>query len=266
MIRSLGLRVGLLIALAVAAIGTLFALVGPYPQPLWYHAFADQRTLWGVPHALNVLSNFPFVLFGLWGIAYLASDRSERPGAFVERTERIPYWVFFVGLALTGLGSGYYHADPGNAKLAWDRAPLTIAFMGLFVGVLAERVHVACARCLLWPLVLAGVASVVYWDWTERAGAGDLRPYFAVQFFPLIALVLLLTFYPARYTRTGDLVASLTCYVFAKALESLDGQIYDRAGFVSGHTLKHLVAGGSAAFVLLMLAKRRPRPGTNGGA
>jgi hypothetical protein len=72
-------------------------------------------------------------------------------------------------------------------------------------------------------------------------------------------LPILLFLYPARYTRGGDLLASLLCYGIAKGLEFLDGQIYTGSGFVSGHTLKHLVAGFSAGFILLMLWHRQPR-------
>jgi hypothetical protein len=125
--------------------------------------------------------------------------------------------------------------------------------MGLFTAILAERIHPWCARWLLGPLVALGAASVFYWDWTD-----DLRPYFTVQFFPLIALALMLLLYPPRYTGSADLVASLGCYVLAKVLEFLDGQIYTASGFVSGHTLKHLIAGLAAWFILHMLQVRRP--------
>jgi hypothetical protein len=101
---------------------------------------------------------------------------------------------------------------------------------------------------------------VLYWHWTESMGAGDLRPYLIAQFLPLLALPCLLVGFPARYTGTGDLVACLACYVLAKLLESFDGQVYTQAGIVSGHTLKHLVAGLGAWFVLHMLQHRRPLP------
>ena len=41
----------------------LLGLFGPpVPDPAGYHAFADQRTLWGVPYAADVLSNAAFAL------------------------------------------------------------------------------------------------------------------------------------------------------------------------------------------------------------
>ena len=41
-------------------------LHGPIAQWASYHAFADQRELWGIPHAADVLSNLPFAIAGLW--------------------------------------------------------------------------------------------------------------------------------------------------------------------------------------------------------
>jgi hypothetical protein len=259
MIHSLRLRVALFVTVCTLSIGGYWLLAEPLPQALWYHQFVDDRPMLGMPNALNVLSNFPFVLVGVLGLAFMWSDRSRRPGIFLEPCERWPYWIYFVGLVLTGFGSSYYHANPTNATLVWDRIGLAITLMALFSGILAERLHPACARWLLVPLVLLGIGSIFYWDWTERHGVGDLRPWFAVQFFPMIALPILLFLYPARYTRGGDLLASLLCYGIAKALEMLDGQVYASAGFVSGHTLKHLVAGFSAGFILLMLWQRQPR-------
>lgn len=253
MVQSLPWRIALLVVVTTATIAGYWLWSGPTAQPLWYHNFADQRLLLGVLHFCNVTSNLPFVLVGLGGLAFMASAGARRPLTFVEPSERWPYWTYFIGLVLTGIGSAYYHANPNNATLVWDRLPLTIAFMGLFTAILAERVHPWCARRLLVPLVGFGAFSVFYWDWTD-----DLRPYFTVQFFPLIALALMLLFYPSRYTGSADLVASLACYALAKVLEILDGQIYTASGFVSGHTLKHLVAGLAAWFILHMLQVRRP--------
>jgi hypothetical protein len=258
MIQSLRLRVLLAASVSVLAIGAYWLAADPTPQPSAYHQFADQRRLLGVPHALNVLSNLPFVLAGLGGMLFMWSARSRRPGIFLEPMERAPYWIYFIGLVLTGVGSAYYHADPTNARLVWDRLPLTVTFMGLFTAILAERLHVVCARWLLAPLLLLGAASVLYWDHTERIGAGDLRFYLTVQFFPLILVPILLATCPPRYTGVGDLVASLLCYGLAKVLELADGQVYTGTAFVSGHTLKHLVAGIGAGLIIVMLMRRWP--------
>ena len=60
-----GLEMGLLVAcLALLALGVW----GPsIAQPSHYHAFADQRALFGVPNMMDVLSNLAFAGFGLLG-------------------------------------------------------------------------------------------------------------------------------------------------------------------------------------------------------
>lgn len=59
-----------LLVLSIVVI-TLAFLLPAIPQDPAYHAFADQRTLHGVPHFWNVASNLPFVLAGLLGLLLL---------------------------------------------------------------------------------------------------------------------------------------------------------------------------------------------------
>lgn len=225
-------------------------------QPLWYHDFADQRCLLCVPHALNVLSNAPFVLAGAWGVGYLLWAR-ELPG-FRNPAERWPYVAFFLLIALTGFGSAYYHSLPNNDRLMWDRLPLAMAFMALLAIIIAERIDRRAGMLLLVPLTLLGAGSVIYWHVTEGLDRGDLRPYLLVQFGSIAALPFILAMFPPRYTGSADLVAALGWYVGAKVLEVLDKPIYSLGHLVSGHTLKHLAAAVSGFLILHMIAHRRP--------
>src|SRR5262249_34597063 len=158
----------------------------PYPQPLEYHNFADQRCFCGIPHTLNVLSNVPFVVVGVWGVWYLV--RNDHLPGFRSGAERWPYVVFFLFIALTGIGSAYYHADPNNDRLVCDRLPLAVAFMTLFAIIIAERIDYRAGMLLWGPVAILGGGSVFYWHWTELQGSGDMRLYLFVQFFPLLAL------------------------------------------------------------------------------
>ena len=45
-------------------------------------------------------------------------------------------------------------------------------------------------------------------------------------------------------------------YVLAKAAEALDRPVFTFTGFVSGHTVKHLIAAVAVYWVLRMLQKR----------
>jgi hypothetical protein len=234
------------------------ALVPPVAQDPAYHYFADQRALLHVPNLLNVVSNLPFLLVGALGFVFLARDlRAGSTDAFITPGERRPYWPFFTGIALTGAGSAYYHWRPDNATLFWDRLPMTIAFMALLASVIGERISRHAGQRCLWPLLIAGAASTLYWHLGEQRGAGDLRPYALVQFGSMGLVPLILVLFPARYTGTTDLVVSLGWYGLAKVCEYFDHGLFRLTG-VSGHTWKHLASAASAYWILRMLERRHP--------
>jgi hypothetical protein len=141
---------------------TVFAvlLLPALPQPLSYHRFADNRTLFGIPNGLNVLSNLVFLWIGVSGLHSLRS--SAVTVLTINSHELTPYRGFFAGIALTAVGSSYYHLVPNNASLLWDRLPLIVAFMGLLVAMLAERVSAKLGAVLLWPLVGMSMVSVAW--------------------------------------------------------------------------------------------------------
>jgi hypothetical protein len=259
--RVFRLRLLLIAALGVVAV-VWFVTSDPLAQQQSYHNFADQRRLLGVRHFWNVVSNAPFLAVGALGLWFVLRPTAARPGGpFLTTAERWPYVVFFLGVALTAFGSSYYHLDPNNDRLLWDRLPMAVAFMALFSAVVAERVHLKAGLVLMPLLVAAGLASVLYWHWTEQQRRGDLRFYYLVQFYPLLILPALLLFFRARYTGTSWLVGALGWYVLAKVFEDpLDAPIFALGGIVSGHTLKHLAAALAAFWVLEMLRRRRPVP------
>jgi hypothetical protein len=233
----------------VALIATFF--VPPILQNPDYHNFVDQRMLLGIPNFWNVISNLPFVLLGLMGLAYLR--RGPMPGGLPEL--RIVYLTFFAGVLLVGFGSGYYHMAPDNQSLVWDRLPMTISFMTFFCSVVGENINIRAARLMLLPLLLFGMASVLYWYISELNGAGDLRPYFVVQFLPAILIPVILLLFRSRLDKSKYIWALVASYVIAKIVETLDVQIYSLTGFISGHTLKHLIAALGIYFFLLALKK-----------
>jgi len=251
--HALTWRVGVLIAAAVGA--TIVAFSGPrLPQPPDYFRFVDERPLAGVPNALNVLSNLAFLAVGLAGLAALLGSRARLRDA----RERAPWAAFFAGVVLTSAGSAWFHLAPSVASLVWDRLPMAIGFMGLLAALITERVDAAWGRKLLWPLVGVGVSSVLSWYLSELAGVGDLRPYLLVQFYPLVALPLLLLLFPARYTGSWFYLAALVAYLLAKVAEVRDGALYALGGVVSGHTVKHFLAAAGIGAIAWMLHRRRP--------
>lgn len=214
----------------------------PIPQDPAYHEFADKRTIGGIPNFWNVASNFPFLLVGVFGLMRFSGLRNS---PFLPA-----YLVVCFGVVFIGLGSAYYHYEPRTVTLTWDRLPMTIAFMALFSMVVTDRISEKLGRGLLWPLVLTGVASVLYWHWSELQGRGDLRPYAIVQFLPMLLIALILIWYREGVLSKGWLWSALATYALAKAAEHYDHAIYAQIGF-SGHGIKHLLASLAILWTIL---------------
>lgn len=239
MMAGAGRRNGAMLFLTGLGVVSLIGLafLPPIPQDPHYHAFADQRTLCGVPHFWNVVSNLPFVFIGAAGLV-----------RFRDATTA----VLFVGIFLTGLGSSYYHLAPDDGTLYWDRLPMTIGFMALLAGAIGERTSTRIGVIVLLPLLAAGLFSLLVWRWT-----GDLRLYAWVQFYPCVALPILYWLFPTS-TGTSWLIIAAGIYFLAKLLEHLDVQFYAATGLLSGHTFKHLAAAAACYAILRYFSDRRP--------
>ena len=238
-------------------ITALVALTGilsldPIAQDISYHLFVDTREIWSVPNFWNVVTNLPFVIVGLLGLYKLKS-----PGKLKLISEiNIAYILLFFGTFLVGFGSSYYHLAPDNQTLVWDRLPMTIAFMALFSIIISEFVSVRSGRALLMPLILAGILSVVYWHYSEIRGEGDLRFYVLVQFYPMLAIPIMMICFRSHCTHVYAYWWLLLAYIAAKLFEHFDGEVFDALGFISGHSLKHLAAA-LGMYVLLAFYQKR---------
>jgi hypothetical protein len=242
---------------ALIIITALIVLTGiayqkPIPQDISYHLFVDSREIWSIPNFWNVVSNVPFVVVGLLGLYKLSFPGKLKA---IDDTS-IAYVLLFFGTFLVGFGSGYYHLDPNNETLVWDRLPITLAFMSLFSIVISEFISVRSGKTLLLPLILAGILSVAYWYFSEIRGAGDLRLYALVQFYPMLAIPIILICYRSRCTHVYAYWLLLLAYIIAKLFEHFDAEIYNVSGFISGHSLKHLAAA-LGMYVLLVSYQKR---------
>lgn len=238
----------LFVTLALAA---LLALHGPILQPDDYHAFADARPLLGLPNAADVLSNLGFAIAGIWGLLATGASIKASPG-------RAGYTLFLVALVLTAAGSAYYHWQPDDARLVWDRIPIALACAGLLAAMHAETTRSAHGARHTALLAIAAVASVLWWH-----ASADLRPYLLLQILPLVLIPLWQWQGRApRRERLGFGLAILL-YVLAKAAELADHHVLDASALLSGHTLKHLLAT-TAAFAIVACLVRREQAGADG--
>lgn len=256
-----GVAPKVLVPLAIALAAVCWAFFAPpLTQSQAYHHFADGRSLLGIANAADTLSNVAFLVVGMMGLAFLWRERatgaSER---FASPREMRPYWVFFAGVALTCVGSAYYHLAPDDGRLVWDRLPMTIAFMSLLAAMVTERVSLRWGNALLAPLVLVGLASVAWWRWSALAGMENLRPYMAVQYGSIGVVLAIALLYRSRYTHGGMIFALAAAYLLAKLAEFYDRQIFALGHVMSGHTAKHLAAAAGIYLLFVALERRRPR-------
>ena len=249
----------LLIVAGVPAIAILITLFQPpLAQDEAYHEFADQRVLLGVPNFMDVATNLLMLAAGLLGLVFILGQRRSIPNSSFDHVgETIPYGLFFAAIILTAFGSAYYHLQPDNITLAWDRLPLSLVFVALLAATIAERIDRTAALVLLLPLAILAVNSVIYWSLTEGRGIGDLRPYLVVQFVPMLLIPVIIALFPPRYDRTRDLAVVVGIYLVAKICEWGDVPIYRLGQVVSGHSLKHCLAALAIFLVYRMLYRRR---------
>lgn len=234
--------------LAFLLLATLAAVVSldPIVQPAAYHDFADRRALLGIPNLLDVASNLAFLLVGALGFGLCIGPRRPAQAA--------SWGVLFSGVALTAIGSVYYHWSPNDATLVWDRLPMTLAFMALLVALVVEHIGEGLERYFLAPALALGMTSVLWWHWT-----GDLRLYLWVQYASVASLPFVLILFPARYTHRRYVLYGIGLYIVAKLAEIQDREIFTLTSHaISGHTMKHLLAAAAVSCLLLMLRRRAP--------
>ncbi len=236
------------VLLAGLAVLLVLALAGPsVHQPGSYHHFADQRAFWQLPTALDVLSNLPFALAGVIGWILLW----HMPSRALGLVERGMVALFFTGLLLTAFASAWYHLAPDDPGLAVDRCGMAVAFAGLLGLAAAGRISGRAGAWLGLAVLLLGPLAA-----RSALHTGNVLPWAVLQFGGM-AVVVVLALRPARAGALPlPLVAVLAAYTLAKLLELYDREVFElTAQWVSGHTLKHVIAAFAAAPVIYALWK-----------
>lgn len=238
------LRVSLIILVALMSLAFFFTRPLIIQDPS-YHNFTDTRSFLGIPNAMDVLSNIFFLIVGVLGLKEIAGQK-------LLETKRSWLW-FFISIILVAPGSAYYHWSPDNATLVWDRLPMSMGFMALYIILLSEHYSLKFERFL--PLALfIGLFSVLTWVVTS-----DLRFYFWIQFSSFVTIPIILLLFPSLYTKKSYYFIALVIYGAAKWAEVKDREIFlgTNEAF-SGHSLKHVLAALGLA-VLWWMVKTRQR-------
>ncbi len=236
-------RDSVIASLVIISIVSLF-FVEPISQDLTYHNFADSRTMLGISNFFDVASNLPFIFVGLLGIFCIINNWGV--------SSSWSWLILFLAVFFVSFGSSYYHLSPENKTLTWDRIPMAIGFMALFVIVLTDYVNNRLEKWLLIPMCLVGICSVIYWHITD-----DLRIYAWVQFVSMALLLIIISVYKPNYLKTKYLIYAFVFYTLSKLAEHFDKQIFELMGqIVSGHSIKHLLAAITTFFFYILLKQR----------
>ena len=235
-LRHLPTLITLVVGIALLAHGSI-------TQWANYHDFADQ-TLWhGIPHAMDVMSNLGFALAGAIGLILLRRRAASKP-----EISDAAYAAFCISLLVTSLCSSYYHLAPDDARLFWDRLPIATACASLLIAVRAEVMpQLGKKRFLLELLALNAAAIASVWWWQVTA---DLRPYLALQILTLTLIPLWQWTYPCTARKRWIFLGAIALYVLAKATEIHDLAILHQLGWISGHSLKHVLAAGAGLLII----------------
>jgi hypothetical protein len=234
----------LLLWITVLTIITIFIFLKPIPQDENYHHFANDNIILSINNFWNVISNIGFVLVGILGIIFIKNGKINNP----------IIWTLFTGVVLTGFGSAYYHYNPNNNTLVWDRLPMTIVFTSFFALIYG------CCFCTkmgfkIWLVSLAaGIYSVFYWQYTEHEFRGDLRLYAIVQFLPILLIAIIVATNFKKHTfLLKPIFMIVLWYVIAKLLEHFDVYLFANTNIFSGHPLKHLAAAVATFYMYKMV-------------
>ena len=218
------------------------AIVAPtVAQSAQHHHFADQRAWAWIPCAADVLSNLTFLLWGVLGLTLL-SKQGRGVGHRPVAASRGLMALFFAGLVVTAFMSAFYHWQPDNAGLAFDRLGMVVAFGGLMGLAAAGRVSVRAGELLALAVLLLGPLSI--WVWSA---SGNVLPWAVLQFGSMGLVLCLAGLKPlpgAPAIRWGWVIV---IYALAKCFEIADEGVFAATSqWVSGHSLKHVVASFAA--------------------
>ena len=237
--------------------GVALFFIKPIAQPSDYHQFADESLHFGIAHFWDVASNIGFLIAALIGALVMRQERKNP--SFVRSFSG--YRLFLIGLFCTAFGSAWYHLNPTNESLIWDRLPIAWLCAGLLAGVYADTHHKSVRKLTFW-LAIYATLSVAWWYGSELFGAGDLRFYLVLQALPMVLIPLWQWIYDTPAKERLLFAAALVFYALAKVAEMEDHSL---AAFfqttalpeLTGHTLKHLSASVSALFIVAALALRK---------
>jgi hypothetical protein len=212
--------------------------------------YADKRSFFHIPFSLDVLSNIPFLIVGLYGFKKVYNNKNE-----------LFYFGLFLSLSstLTAFSSAYFHWNPTPDTLIFDRLTMTFGFSSIISVIIADRINLKLGHYLLALLIPIGLFTVLGYHWDILS----LRPYILLQYGGIVYCLIACFLLKANLLNNKIFLAGVGLYIVAKVFEHFDHQIFKITGIISGHSLKHLVAAG-AIYTFLTIYKDHMKSTTSG--
>ena len=217
---------------------------GPILLTAQMHQYADNRSWFGLPGAANIWVNVVMFAAGAWG--WKTTQASHWSTQL-----RTPWQLFQLCVMVSAVMSALYHASPGDCLFVLTHVFTASGFVMLTLGMLAERVHPRFGSPGLCWFVLLSVALTGGLMLLGRSpdAAVDMRPLLLLEIIPVLVIPAGALGLPGHFTHALDWVVVLTLYALAKLLETNDAFILEASGWVSGHTLMHLMLAAAAAWM-----------------
>ncbi len=93
--------------------------------------------------------------------------------------------------------------------------------MSFFAWVIYECIspRKGCKALIIFNII--GLISVIYWIITEQFGKGDLRWYGVVQFYPIVAIPIMLVLYKSTFKHWKEVRLIFLLFAIARLSENL---------------------------------------------
>ena len=185
-----------------------------------YHNFSDKRKILNIPNAYNVFSNIAILLPAFYLII------KEKKISFLS-----------INLILLALASGYYHINPSDETILLDM----IFVISIYTIILSYFIDTY--QSIL--VYIVGILSVLYWYKSKNIFIYEL----------LKIIILLYGFYKIYDTKVSKFILPLIITsILIKISEYNDKEIFKITNKkISGHTLKHLIAGIQIYLLIIIL-------------
>lgn len=220
-------------------------------QPVGYHELADQRLLFTLSGTGDLISNIPFVVFGILGLVLIYFGKIS----FQTDYDKYLIHALLAVSILAGINSFVYHIKPNNTLIIFDRFTILFGISIFSSYVISFNRGVSSSLKCLIIFIIYGLMSLLYWSFTDLSGVDDIRFY---GFFQTATVAMSVIVALRSFRENFWIVVGTGLFVVSRPLELMDHEVFHWTGEnLSGHSMKHILISLVIPCVLAHLMLRR---------